>query len=247
MVGRRRSRGAALTTGAFALLLPWSQGCGGDVLVAAEDGFPETEEAEPLPPGAVTVDFHAFDTGLWQVMDHALGRGRVVASNTVPVPGSVELRLPGGTFHGAEFRSVRRLAPGVVEGRLRASAAPGSLTALFLYEGRARNNDEVDIELLGGTRTALLTVWQNDAEVFHRAVTLDFDPAAGFHDYRISWSRERVEWRVDGRLVMTAEALNLDRDLFLYVNAWWPTWLQGGPAPWDAAAVVDRLTFLPAF
>lgn len=125
------------------------------------------------------------------VMDHALGRGRVAAVNVVPTGGTVELRLPAGIFDGAEFRSATRLAHGVVEGRLRAAPAPGSITALFLYEGRARRNDEVDIELLGGTRTALLTVWREDRQVFHTSVTLGFDPSAGFHDYRIPWSHDR--------------------------------------------------------
>ena len=242
----RATRRAALLTGALAALALGGSGCGGEPLAVVGDEVPE-EAVEPLPPGAVAVEFDAFDAALWQVMDHLLGRGRVVASNTVPVPGAVELRLPAGAFNGAEFRSVRRLSPGVVEGRIRAAAAHGSLTALFLYEGRARNNDEVDIELLGGTRTAMFTVWQDDREVFHQSLTLDFDPAAGFHDYRISWSRERVEWRVDGKRVMVAEGLNLDKDLFLYVNAWWPTWLQGGPAASGAVAVVDRLAFFPAF
>lgn len=242
----RPTRRAALLTGALAALVLGAPGCGSEPFVAEDDEVHEAT-SEPLPPGAVTVEFDVFDVALWQVMDHPLGRGRVAASNVVPAPGVVELRLPHSTFNGAEFRSVRRVAPGVVEGRVRAAQAPGSLTALFLYEGRARNNDEVDIELLGGTRTAMFTVWQDDREVFHQSLTLDFDPAAGFHDYRITWSRERVEWSVDGKRVMVAEGLNLDKDLFLYVNAWWPTWLQGGPAASGAVAVVDRLAFFPAF
>lgn len=165
----------------------------------------------------------SFDPALWQVMDHALGRGRVAAGNVVHGDGKVELRLPTGTFDGAEFRSAQRLTHGVVEGRIRAAGAPGSITALFLYEGRARRNDEVDVE------------------VFNRSVTLDFDPSQGFHDYRISWFPDRVEWHVDGKLMTTATGVTLGTDLFLYVNAWWPTWLQGGPAAGNDRAVVERL------
>lgn len=200
-----------------------------------------TDERDPLPVDAVVDELEPFDAGRWQVMDHALGRGRVAAGNVVPVAGTVEIRLPAGTFDGGELRSAARLTHGVVEGRLRAAAAPGSITALFLYEGRARRNDEVDIELLGGTRTALLTVWREDQQVFHTSVTLGFDPAGGFHDYRITWSVDQVVWHVDGKVVATATGFALGTELFLYVNAWWPTWLEGGPAPAGAAAMVERL------
>lgn len=234
MIGARALlRGAAVSLWAAAA-------CAGDP-VQAGDGDDSGSRVDPLPPTAVVDELDPFDPARWQVMDHTLGRGRVAAPNVAPGDGRVELRLPAGTFDGAEFRSVQRRGPGVVEARLRAAAAPGSLTAFFLYEGRARRNDEVDVELLGGTRTALFTVWQEDVEVFHETVTLDFDPALGFHDYRITWSRDRVEWHVDGRRVMTATGLDLATDLFVYVNAWWPTWLQGGPPPSGAAASVDRV------
>ncbi len=210
--------------------------CGSGPLTAGPE-----EEGDPLPAGAVVDDLEPFDAARWQIMDHALGRGRVAAANVVPTGGTVELRLPAGAFDGGELRSATRLTHGVVEGRLRAAPAPGSITALFLYEGRARRNDEVDIELLGGTRTALLTVWREDQEVFHTRVTMGFDPSAGFHDYRISWSQDRVVWHVDGKVVGTATGLSLGTDLFLYVNAWWPTWLEGGPSAVGTAAVVERL------
>ncbi|MHB1192164.1 MAG: family 16 glycosylhydrolase [Longimicrobiales bacterium] len=225
------ARGPALA-GLVALALT----CGGDPMEA-----PPAEEEDVLPPGAVVDELASFDPALWQVMDHALGRGKVAAGNASHGDGKVELRLPAGTFDGGELRSVRRLTHGVVEGRLRAAAAPGAITALFLYQGRATRNDEVDIELLGGTRTVLFTVWQEDVEVFNRSVTLDFDPSQGFHDYRISWFPDRVEWRVDGTLAMTATGITLGTGLYLYVNAWWPTWLQGGPAATDDRAVVERL------
>jgi beta-glucanase (GH16 family) len=221
---------------ALACLVALALACGGDPMET-----PPAEEGDALPPGAVVDDLTSFEPARWQVMDHVLGRGRVAAGNVVAAPGTVDIRLPAGTFDGGELRSVQRLTHGVVEGRLRAAAAPGSITALFLYEGRARRNDEVDIELLGGTRTVLFTVWQEDVEVFNRSVTLDFDPSQGFHDYRISWFPDRVEWRVDGKLMMTATGITLGTDLYLYVNAWWPTWLQGGPAAGDARAVVERL------
>jgi len=207
-------------------------GCGEDGPVAPED---------PLPADAVVDELETWDPARWEATDHALGRGWVVAANVRPAPGRVELRLPAGTFEGAEFRSVSRLSHGTVEGRLRASAAPGSLTGFFLYEGRGRRNDEVDVELLGGTRTILFTVWQEDVQVFHSSAELDFDPAAGLHDYRITWTEDRVEWRVDGRLLAHADGLTLGTELHLYVNAWWPTWREGGPADTDATVVVERL------
>ncbi|HSW29805.1 MAG TPA: family 16 glycosylhydrolase [Longimicrobiales bacterium] len=134
-------------------------------------------EEDALPPGTVVDELTIFDPARWQVMDHVLGRGKVAAGNVVAGAGTVELRLPAGTFDGGGCRSM----------------------------------------------------------------TLDFDPSHGFHDYRISWFPDRVGWRVDGTLAMTANGITPGTDLYLYVNAWWPSWLQGGPADREARAVVERL------
>ena len=45
------------------------------------------------------------------------------------------------------------------------------------------------------------TTWVAGKQTTHVELTLSFDPAAGFHDYRIEWSRRRVRFLVDGMLV----------------------------------------------
>jgi len=89
-----------------------------------------------------------------------------------------------------------------VEVRLRTPDAPGSISAFFLYELVQRRNDEIDIEILNdGSRRILFTTWVAGKQTNHVELTLSFDPAAGFHDYRIEWSRRRVRFLVDGMLV----------------------------------------------
>jgi hypothetical protein len=62
------------------------------------------------------------------------------------------LRLPAGTLDGGEILSAKRVRYGTFEARVKAAAATGSVTAFFLYEGARSGNDEIDIELIGGTR-----------------------------------------------------------------------------------------------
>jgi hypothetical protein len=66
--------------------------------------------------------------------------------------------------------------------------------------------DEIDWEFLGGNTTHALTNY------FGKGNTTDFtrgkeypvdDPTADFHNYTLDWTRERIEWWMDDKLLRT--------------------------------------------
>ena len=139
----------------------------------------------------VVEDFDFWDPSAWVPGDHPLGRGFFEPEN-VSHKGNklLVLTLPAGTHNGGEIRSASRVQFRDVEVRLRTPRASGSISAFFLYEFVLRRNGEIDIEILNdGSREILFTTWVGGQQTNHVRHTLSFDPAVGFHDYRIEWSR----------------------------------------------------------
>ena len=152
--------------------------------------------------GPVVEEFDLWDPSAWVPGDHPLGRGEFAPENVSHDGSTLGLTLPAGSYDGAEIRSASRVQFRNVEVRLRTPDAPGSISAFFLYELVQLRNDEIDIEILNdGSRRILFTTWVAGKQTNHVELTLSFDPAAGFHDYRIEWSRRRVRFLVDGMLV----------------------------------------------
>lgn len=191
--------------------------------------------------GAATRDFaDPFDTldgARWIAGDHALGRGWLSPANVAASGGRLALALPEGTWDGAEVRTRDAWRTGSFSAVLRAAAAPGSLTALFLY-APPDYASEVDVELVG--TDALLSTYAGGAQTHTTQVPLGFDPAAGFHAYRIELGHGTVAFAVDG-VTRAAWSTGVPAaPMSLYLNAWFPAWLTGGPAGLGQAALVER-------
>ena len=204
------------------------------------------ESLAPTPlvvPNLVDEPFDSWDPSLWLTGNHQLGRGWVRSPNVSVQGGQLVLALPANTVDGGEVLSSRRVRYGTYEARLRASSAIGSITAFFLYEGARTGNDEVDIELIGGTRRVMFTTWVRGRETHHEEVSLTFDPWAAMHDYRIEYSRNVVRFFVDGvQLAQFGDNLP-SAQLHVMANAWWPTWLAGGPYASNDAAVIEWIRY----
>ena len=194
----------------------------------------------------IVEEFDVWDPSAWIAGDHPLGRGWLDPANVSHESTTLLLALPAGSYDGAEIRSASRVRFRNVEVRLRSPSAPGSISAFFLYEFAPRRNDEIDIEILnGGTDPGqiLFTTWIGGRQTNHIAKTLPFDPAAGFHDYRIEWSRERVRFLVDGGL-MQEWTTGVPRDaMYVMSNAWWPTWLSGPKPDTPRLHEIDRIIY----
>ncbi len=194
------------------------------------------------PP--ITDELDPWDPALWIPGDHPLGRGWLDPANVSQGPGTLLLRLAAGTYDGAEIRSAERVRFRAVEARMRTPLASGSISAFFLYEFVPRRNDEIDIEIYNdGSRRILFTTWVGGKQTNSVTRTLPFDPSAGFHDYRIEWSRDRVRFLVDGALYEEWTS-GVPRDaMYVMSNAWWPTWLSGPPPGSSQALEIDRIIY----
>lgn len=194
---------------------------------------------------AVDDPFASFDASRWTPQEHPLGRGAFFVRNVVHDPASGVLRLvhPANTLEGGEIASTARYGYGTFEARLRTPRAPGTISALFLYEGGVKA-DEIDIEIFNdGSRRIMFTAWIDVRETMNVQRVLPFDPAEGFHDYRIEWARGVVRFYVDGvKLHEWASRKGVSSTpMFLMANTWWPTWIGGAPHPADLAMEIDRI------
>jgi xyloglucan:xyloglucosyl transferase len=144
-------------------------------------------------------------------------------------------------------RSAERVHYGEYSARMRAPVAPGSLSALFLYQDVRGGNDEIDLEIHNdGSRRALLTTWLGGKAVREARVELPFDPAAAVHEYTIRWSPAEVAFLADGILLGRFTSGIPTRPMRLMANAWWPTWLPCEAPSTDRELLVESLRLLPA-
>lgn len=188
-------------------------------------------------------DFDVLDESVWVTESHPIGDAWLDAAHATHEPGRLRLTLPGGRYEGAEVRSLRRGRFRDVETRLRVPDAPGALVGFFLYQGVRGANDEIDIEILAGSRRIMFTTWSAGVSTNHSSAVLPFDPSEGFHDYRIEWTATRVAFYVDGRLMEEFTAGIPQQPMFVMSNAWWPHWLEG-PMPAEAVALeIEHVAF----
>jgi len=198
-------------------------------------------------PAAETSDFRAPEPGAWRVSVHPLGRGRFQAANVGFGPSGLVLRLPAGTLDGGELQARELRGDGTFRARLRASGAPGSLSAFFLYlhDRATDSSDELDFEIpAGAPHRAIVTVWRigTKTPADQRTVPLAFDPAAALHDYAFVREGGDVRFEIDGREVFRSAKAPTAR-LRPIFNAWYPTWLEPAVPPAAGEMVVDRYAF----
>jgi hypothetical protein len=183
----------------------------------------------------------ALDAERWTASSHVLGRGRFDPANAVRSMDGIRLTLPAGRCDGAEVVFPDRLASGLCRAEIRAADAPGSLTALFLYEGvPGEANDEIDIEIPGDdSRRVLLSTWRDGVQTNLAERLLPFDPRAGSHDYAIAWRPgEEVRFVIDGIAMERWTAGIPTRPMQLRASVWRPAWLGGGAMDEDRYALV---------
>lgn len=187
----------------------------------------------PTPRGAVVGApfeelFDAWVPGRWSRGDHELGRGRVDSLNVTVRDGVLEISTPPGTHAGGEIVSRAEYGHGAYAASMRCGTPAGTICAFFLYQASDDGrNDEIDMEVLGGTRELWLTAWVGGLQTNHARVDLGFDPAAGLHTYAMEHRRGTVSFRVDGVFVRRFTRGLPERAMRLMANAWWPTWQDG--------------------
>ncbi len=109
-------------------------------------------------------------------------------------------------YKSGEYRSNNFYKYGLYEVRMKAAKASGIVSSFFTYTGPSDNNpwDEIDIEILGKDTTKMQTNYFTNGTGGHETmVNLGFDASAAFHTYAFEWLPDRINWYVDGNLVLT--------------------------------------------
>ena len=174
----------------------------------------EFAEQDALPPG-------------WKATDRKLGRGKIRSENVSMEDGKVRLTLPADTVSGGEIESEKLHGPGSsYAARMKLPDAPSSITGFFLYEPPDLES-EIDIEVFNEPSGKILFTTYADGKQTHTVEKkLPFDPTKDFHDYSFFYGEDSAVFYVDGEEMQRFEGGIPDEEMQLYVNSWYPTWLE---------------------
>ena len=122
--------------------------------------------------------------------------------------------------------------------------APSSITGLLLYEPPDYAS-EIDIEIYNdSSRRIIFGTYANGTHTHSTTTTLPFDPTAGFHTYRFDYASGYVRFYADGVLMKQWTNGLPKKSMRLYVNAWYPKWLDGRRPASDRYVLVDQIRYV---
>ena len=184
-------------------------------------------------------DFATLDAERWVTITRPFGKGAVDAANVAVASGMLGVKLPAGRLDGGELRTTSLYRFGSFRARIKVADAPSSLTAFFLYKAPDYQS-ELDIEIFNDTtRRVMFTTYSGGAQTNTVTRTLPFDPTTGFHEYSIEYDTSSVRFLVDGAPMQSWSKGVTRSAMYLYVNAWFPSWLAGERPATDRFTLVD--------
>ena len=158
--------------------------------------------------------------------------------------GHVSIKIPAGTLDGGEIMSKNYFKYGTYRASILVAPVPGSITGFFLYRGPTNANNEIDIEIYNDGKWQIeFTTWLNGDETNTIKKPLNFDPSAEYHEYRIDFYPQEVNFFVDGQLMQKYNSGLPTEDMRLLVNTWFPGWLQGEPQLTDTYTYIDWIQY----
>lgn len=87
---------------------------------------------------------------------------------------------------------------------------------------------EIDIEIYNDPSGKILfTTYAGGEQTHTETMQLPFDPTKDFHDYAFSYDEDSITFYVDGEPMQEYEGGLPKERMKLYVNTWFPTWLNG--------------------
>jgi hypothetical protein len=184
-------------------------------------------------------DSSELDTDRWEATTRDLGRGGLAPENTGLKDGLLRLTLPANTLNGGEIESTGLYGPGFYAARIKVPDVPSSITGFFLYSPPDLES-EIDIEIYNDPSGKILfTTYSNGEKTHTETMDLPFDPTEDFHDYAFFYDESSITYYVDGEPMQEFEGGLPEKRMKLYVNTWFPTWLDGEEPDSDRYAYVD--------
>lgn len=185
--------------------------------------------------------FDTFDGSRWLKSGHTLERSTLVPDNVTVDDGCLRMKLPAGELTGAEIESADYYGYGSYAARMKLPSAPSSITGFFMYRSPDLYH-EIDIEIYNdSSRRIDFTTWAGGERTHTVTKTLPFDATQDFHDYRMVYKPDGVEFYVDGQLLQAWSDGVADKPMKLLLNVWYPSWLDGVPADADEFLEVDSI------
>ena len=214
----------------------------------AEDPGDKDSKADPLDEYQTTFrvyaereDFDFLDPDRWQESEKTSGRGELVPENVETDNSKLRLKLSKSSLDGAQIESENEYGYGSYTARIKVPDAPGSITGFFLYEPPDFES-EIDVEIHNDPEGKILfTTYANGEQTNTETMNLPFDPTKDFHNYGFEYRRDEVLFHIDGRPTKTFKTGIPDRPMNLYVNAWYPEWLDGEEPKEDRRVLVDNI------
>jgi beta-glucanase (GH16 family) len=189
-------------------------------------------------------DFTTFDTRRWTAVDRPFGFGKVDSANVTVANGLLGVKLPAGTLDGGEVRSTSLYRYGSYRVWMKVANAPSSVTAFFLYK-RPDYAQELDIEIFDdSSREVMFTTYSGGRQTHTVTTLLPFDATAGFHEYAIEYDPGSVRFLVDGVQLQAWSNAVTKSSMYVYVNAWFPSWLSGERPSSDRFTYVDWIEYV---
>ena len=189
-------------------------------------------------------DFTTFDTRQWTTSSRPFGYGAVDPANVAVANGLLGIRLPGGRLDGGEARSTSLYRYGTFRARMKVAYAPSSLTAFFLYK-KPDYAQEIDIEIFNdASRRVWFSTYSGGSQTHTVEMLLPFDPTADFHEYAVEYSPGSVRFLVDGVPMQSWSSGVTRSTMYVYANAWFPSWLGGARPPADQFTLVDWIEYV---
>ena len=172
-------------------------------------------------------DFATLEPRQWVEITRPFGHGSVDAANVAVANDLLRIRLPAGRLDGGELRSTGLYRYGSYRVRMRVANAPSSLTAFFLYK-KPDYAQELDIEIYNdSTGRIMFSTYSGNAQTNTVTKLLPFDPTAAFHDYVIEYDPGAARFLADGVELQRWSSGVTRSSMYLFVNAWFPSWLAG--------------------
>ena len=174
--------------------------------------------------------------------DHDLGRSYLDPNNVGASGGNLEVELPANSLNGGEIRSQGLYGYGSYTARTKLPDTPLRSRAFPL---RAPDYaSEIDIEIHNDTsRGIMFSTYAGGKQTHTPTMTLPLDPTSGFHDYRFDYASNSVSFYADGKLMKQWKGGIPNKPRHLYVNAWYPTWLEGKKPLTTQTVLVDKIGY----
>jgi hypothetical protein len=188
-------------------------------------------------------DFSSLNTNIWKASTHKLGRTTFDSGLVSVANNNLKLLMPANTYKSGELQSINLMGYGSYEIRMKLPDAPGSITGFFMYKA-PDYYFEIDIEIYNQqSGDYFLTTYANGDKRNEFFGVFPFDPTASFNNYRFDYYPDRLDYYVNDKFIVRFTSGFPHEAMYLMVNSWYPTWVDGGPANEDLEFLAEWIKY----